>query len=402
MKKTIFIICSITLLLIFGFYFYKRDSVAKLPNWKTARVERGNLVQFVTATGSLAADTTVQVGTQVSGIIAKILVDFNSIVKFGQIVAILDTTFLFASKEDAEASLGKAKVQVDEMKKEFDRAKSLFDQKVADQADYDLAVYNYESAKSLERSAKAQYDRAIINLHYATIRAPVSGTVISRNVDVGQTVISSFNAPTLFTIANDLTKMQVQASVDEADIGQVQMMQDVEFTVEAYPEDLFHGVVQQIRMQPIIVQNVVNYTVIIEVPNKDRKLMPGLTANIRIRVNEHDNILKVVANALHFSPPPEYPGKVAIPDSILHKSESLTPPLIEDPRKKSFIVWVKSGPFIYPVRVKTGLSDGLVTEISGNISLGTEVAVGVLAQAAEPSKQQSPFMPKFQPSKRSR
>ncbi len=402
MKKVSIILLAVAIVLSLGFYFYKKEGSTTLPNWKTVRVEHGNLIQYVTATGSLAADTTVQVGTQVSGIIAKIRVDFNSVVKSGQIVAILDTTFLYASKEDAEAALQRARVQVDEMKREFDRAKTLFDQKVADQADYDLAIYNYESAKSMERSAKAQYDRAVINLQYATIRAPVSGTVISRNVDVGQTVISSFNAPTLFTIANDLTKMQVQASVDEADIGQVREKQDVEFSVDAYPDDLFHGLVQQIRMQPIMVQNVVNYTVIIEVPNKDRKLMPGLTANIRIRVNEHDSVLKVAVNALHFSPPPEYPGKIVIPDSILHKSESLTPPANEDPRKKSFVVWVKSGPFIYPVRVRTGLSDGLVTEISGNIPAGAEVAVGVLAQAVEPSKQQSPFMPKFQPSKRSR
>ncbi len=400
MKKISIIISCITLVLAMGFYFYKRDSTTKLPNWKTVRVEQGNLIQFVTATGTLAADTTVQVGTQVSGIIAKILVDFNSVVKVRQVVAILDTTFLYASKEDAAAALQKAKVQVDEMKREFDRAKTLFDQKVADQADYDLAVYNYESAKSLEHSAKAQYDRAVINLQYATIRAPVSGTVISRNVDVGQTVISSFNAPTLFTIANDLTKMQVQASVDEADIGQVREMQDAEFTVDAYPGDLFHGKVKQVRLQPIMVQNVVNYTVIIEVPNKDRRLMPGLTANIRIRVNERDSVLKVQVNALHFFPPPEYPGTIHIPDSILHKSESLSSPANEDPRKKSFIVWVKSGPFIYPVRVKPGLSDGLLTEISGNIKAGEDVAVGVLAQPIETSKQQSPFMPKFQPSRK--
>ncbi len=397
MKKNIRIAGIVVLVLIAGSYFYtKSRSASQLPNWKTARVEKGSLVQYVTATGTLAADTTVQVGTQVSGIIAKNLVDFNSEVKFGQIVSILDTTFLYASKEDAEAVLEKAKVQTAEMKREFERAKTLFDQKVADQADYDLAVYNYESAKSAERSAKAQYDRAVINLQYATIRAPVSGTVISRNVDVGQTVISSFNAVTLFSIANDLTKMQVQASVDEADIGLVKEHQLAEFTVDAYPEDLFRGTVEQIRLQPIIVQNVVNYTVIIEVPNKDRRLMPGLTANIRIKVNERDSVIKVPVNALHFNPPPEYPGPIHIPDSILRKSESLTPPASPEERKKSFVVWVKSGPYVYPVRVKSFLSDGLFTEVSGNLKVGDEVAIGVLAQAVQTTKQQNPFMPQFQ------
>jgi HlyD family secretion protein len=402
MKKSILIILSIAVVGGLGYYFYNRNKSTTLPNWKTVRVEQGNLVQYVTATGSVAADTTVQVGTQVSGIIAKILVDFNSVVKFGQIVAVLDTTFLYASKEDASATLQKAVVQSEEMKREFDRAKTLFDQKVADQADYDLAIYNYESARSAQRSAKAQYDRAVINLQYATIKAPVSGTVISRNVDVGQTVISSFNAPTLFSIANDLTKMQVQASVDEADIGQVREQQEAEFTVDAYPDDLFHGKVKQIRLQPVMVQNVVNYTVIIEVPNKDRRLMPGLTANIRIKVNEHDSVLKIPVNALHFSPPPDYPGNVRIPDSILHKSESLTAPVAEEAQKKSFVVWVKLGPYIYPVRVKTGISDGILTEVTGNLRPGSEVAVGILAQAVVVSKQQSPFMPKFQPARKSR
>jgi HlyD family secretion protein len=396
MKKNIIIISVIAIVMAAGYYYYTRKKSETLPLWKTAKVEKGLLVQYVTATGSVAADTTVQVGTQVSGIIAKILVDFNSIVKYGQIVAVLDTTFLYASKEDADATLQKAIVQTEEMKRELDRTKALFEQKVADQADYDLAIYNYQSAKNGERSAKAQYDRAVINLRYATIQAPVSGTVISRNVDVGQTVISSFNAPTLFSIANDLTKMQVQANVDEADIGQVKEGQDVEFTVDAYADDVFHGKVQQIRIQPVMVQNVVNYVVIIDVPNKDGRLLPGLTANIRIRVNARDSIMKVPVNALHFNPPADYPGNIKIPDSILSKSESLISPPNEDVHKKTFVVWVKSGPYIYPIRVNAGISDGLVTEVSGKLKAGDEVAIGVLAQAAAVVTQKSPFMPTFQ------
>ncbi|HXC05139.1 MAG TPA: efflux RND transporter periplasmic adaptor subunit [Bacteroidia bacterium] len=400
MKRSILIITILAIILGGVYYFYNRGKGGTLPNWKTAKVEKGTLIQYVTATGALAADTTVQVGTQVSGIIAKILVDFNSVVKYGQVVAVLDTTFLYASKEDASASLQKASVQTLEMKREFDRTKTLFDQKVTDQADYDLAEYNLESARSGERSAKAQYNRAVINLQYATIKAPVSGTVISRNVDVGQTVISSFNAPTLFSIANDLTKMQVQANVDEADIGQVKVGQEVEFTVDAYADDLFHGRVQQIRIQPVNVQNVVNYVVIVDVPNKDGRLLPGLTANIRIRVNSRDSILKVPVNALHFNPPVEYPGSIKVPDSILRKSESLAAPPQEDAHKKTFVIWVKSGAFVYPIRVKAGISDGLVTEVSGNLKSGDEVAIGVLTTVVTGAAPKSPFMPAFQSRKR--
>ncbi|MFI5148143.1 MAG: efflux RND transporter periplasmic adaptor subunit [Bacteroidia bacterium] len=395
MKKSLLYGTAILLLGVGIYYYYNHKQGTALPVWKTAKVEKGNLVQLISATGTVAADTTILVGTQVSGIIAKILVDFNSVVKQGQIIAILDTTFLYASKEDAEATMEKAIGQTNEMKREYDRARELFDQKVAAQADYDIALSNYESAKSTQRSAKAQLDRAIINLRYATIKAPVSGTVISRNVDVGQTVISSFNSPTLFTIANDLTKMQVQANVDEADIGFIKVGQTVEFNVDAFADELFYGLVQQIRMQPVTVQNVVNYVVIIDVANKERKLMPGLTANIRIKVNEHDGVLKVPANALHFMPPPDYPGTVKVPDSILRKSESLTAPAGEEVKKRSYVLWLKSGAFVYPVRVITGLTDGLLTEVSGNIRAGSEVATGVLTETAAVTQQKNPFMPQF-------
>ncbi len=286
--------------LLFG---KKKETAAE---FRTATVEKGDVKIAVTATGTLSADTTVQVGTQVSGIISKIFVDFNSVVKKGQVVALLDTTYLAAAVEDAASALYRNQVQLDLTKRNFDRTKELFTEKVVAQADYDQAISDYETAKANVRSAKSALERSKINLRYATIVAPVSGVVISRNVDRGQTVASSFNTPTLFTIANDLTKMQVQASVDEADIGKIKVGQDVDFTVDAYTDRSFRGTVRQVRLQPTVVQNVVNYTVIIDVPNPDLALMPGMTANITVKIQEVQDVMKVPASALKFFPPDDY------------------------------------------------------------------------------------------------
>lgn len=391
------------------YFFYSRSKVQTFL-WRTVKVEKGDVAVIVTATGSINAVTTVQVGTQVSGTISKLFVDFNSVVKKGQVIALLDTTFLGASKEDADANLEKAIVQVNQAKVEFDRTKKLFDQSAVAQADYDLSLTNYETAKSMVKSAKAQLNRAAINLQYATIKAPISGTVISRNVDVGQTVISSFNSPTLFTIANDLTKMQVQANVDEADIGQVKVGQQVSFSVDAFPDVTFTGLVQQIRLQPVVVQNVVDYIVIIDVSNPDLKLMPGLTANISVKTQEHKNVFKVPLNALHFTPQSEY-FIVAkdIPDSIQNKWKDFLKSN-EDEKKKNIpietssrsYVWIQKEKFIYPIKVNSGISDGTFAEVSGNIKEGDEVVTGTSHEEAVASAPtaQNPFMPKMSPGRK--
>ncbi|MBN1199601.1 MAG: efflux RND transporter periplasmic adaptor subunit, partial [Bacteroidales bacterium] len=277
--------------------------------WKFASVEKGEISTTVTATGTLSAVTTVQVGTQVSGTISKILVDFNDQVKKGEIIAVLDTIYLVASVRDAEASYHRNEIQVRQAKREFDRTKLLYEQKVVAEADYDLALTAYETAQSTLNSSEAALNRAKINLEYATIRSPISGVVVSRAIDVGQTVASSFNTPTLFTIAQDLTKMQVQASVDEADIGKINVDQPVVFTVDAYAGENFSGTVSQIRLLPTVVQNVVNYTVIIDVPNPDMKLLPGMTANITVTVEVVADVLKVPSVALRFTPPADYMGQ---------------------------------------------------------------------------------------------
>jgi HlyD family secretion protein len=402
-----------------GAYFIFRKSDKTAVEWKTARVERGDVTVTVTATGTLNALTTVQVGTQVSGTINRILVDFNSQVKQGQVIALLDTTYLSAAVEDASASLERNEIQVNQTKREFDRIKILFDEKVVAQADYDQALSAYETAVSSTRSAKANLNRAKINLKYATITAPISGVIVSRAVDVGQTVAASFNTPTLFTIANDLTKMQLQASIDEADIGKIKVDQEVSFTVDAFENQIFNGTVQQIRLQPTVLNNVVNYTVIIDVPNPDMKLLPGMTANITIKIAEAVGVLKVPASALRFRPPQEYIDKMMenLPDSVKQRfaakqgtqgtsrsqagasttgqGGNMTSPEGQGRRERSQggTLWATDGASIKAIRVKTGLSDGSYTQVEGKIEEGQEIITGTNAQAAAKTQQQNPFAP---------
>ena len=267
-KKTTITISIIAVLLIAGGVLIKHfTNKGAVYFWRTVPIEKGDVDVLVTSTGSLAADTTVDVGVQVSGIIAKIKVDFNDMVKKGQVIAILDTTFYYAAMVDAKAALQRAQATYEEDKREYDRSKNLLDNKVAAQADYDLALTNLQTAKGNVVSAQAQLNRAVINLQYCTITAPIDGMILARNVQVGNMVIASFNSPVLFTIAYDLRQIQVQADVDEADIGQIKLGQHAKFTVDAYPNEVFTGIVTQIRHNPIMVQNVVNYVVILEAPN---------------------------------------------------------------------------------------------------------------------------------------
>ncbi len=401
--------------------FFTRNGKSEDTQWLTLRVSRGNVDVVVTATGTLAADTTVQVGTQVSGTISKLYADWNSHVKEGQTVAMLDTTFLWAAVEQAQANLEKARVAADLSKTTLERVKKLYDKKLDSQSDYDTALSNYETAKAGVYQAQTALDQARINLSYATIKSPITGVVISRNVDIGQTVAASFSTPTLFTIANSLSDMQVQAMVDEGDIGNVRVGEPVTFTVDAYPDDVFHGMVTQIRLQPTTVQNVVEYTVIIDVPNPDLKLLPGMTANLTIKVAEANDVLKVPTTALRFMPPTQYLAEVtkAIPDSLRermkqrfqkfrnqngggampqpeavnfggpggssYQNRELTP-------GSYFMVWILNGKQLNPVRVKIGLSDGTSTQVEGNLKQGEPIVVGMLSGAAGGPRQTNPFM----------
>jgi HlyD family secretion protein len=399
MKKRI-IIGSILLVAIgVGVFYYLRSKAYHPPIWKTAVVDSGSISVNVTATGAINPVVTVQVGAQVSGIVSKILVDFDSVVKKGQVIAVLDTVLQYASVKDAEAAVAKAKAQVLLTQQQFLREDTLLKQNVASRADYDLALANYTSAKADLLAANANYGHERINLGYATIYAPITGTVISRNVDIGQTVISSFNAPTLFTIAKDLTQMQVLTDVDEADIGQVRVGQTAEFTVDAYPYEVFRGEVAQIRLQPTMVQNVNNYIVVINVANPDLKLLPGLTATTTIKTQQHDGVMKTLVNAIHFSPPADFVAHAYINDTLLAalSAKRVAPNEVPKPGSSCF-VWVLHGGTPAPQRVTTGLFDGTYIELAGNIKPGDSVITGVAtaATAAAPTAN-NPFMPQMHP-----
>lgn len=400
MKKKVLLISLLAVLIavaVISYYYVKNKQEPYY--WRTSVVEKGDISLLVTATGLVSADTTVAIGTQVSGILSKMFVDFNSVVRKNQIIAQIDTTILHAAKQEAEALYEKAQSQLNEYAREYERQKTLLRGEAISQAEYDLSLTNYETGKSTLKSVKAQLERAIVNLQYATIRSPINGVVISRNLDEGQTVIASFNSPTLFTIVNDLKKMQVQANVSEADIGQVKTGQKVEFSVDAYPDELFTGYVRQIRLQPLTVQNVVNYVVVINAANPELKLLPGLTANINIKIKEQAAVLKVPANALSFVPPDDYiENSKTLNDSVKktwNKIIALSSVKTLHP-KRVFYIWVKRGSDIYPVEIKKGLSDGIYTEIEGDIAPGMEVVTGVNHfDVSGEQSQKNPFMPKF-------
>lgn len=305
MMKKIILISSVILVLFIASYFTfikkNNDEFA----FRYEKVSKGDITVFVTATGTLSAVTTVEVGTQVSGRISKLYADFNSIVKEGQLIAQIDPIFLEQSVRDTEASLERAKAQYNENKRNYDRLKILYEKKLEAQVAFDAALTNFESSKATLKQAEAQLERAKINLQYASIIAPINGVVIDRKVNVGQTVAASLSSPILFAIANDLSKMQVQATVDESDIGKISIGQESFFTVDAYSDERFFGKIAQIRLAPIVQQNVVNYTVIIEVSNTELKLMPGMTANVKILIAQKENILKIPNIALRFQPPQE-------------------------------------------------------------------------------------------------
>lgn len=311
MKKFIYIISGVIIVGLSVYFIFFNGSDDNYT-FRFENITKGNLEVYVTATGTVNPVTSVDVGTQVSGIISKLYADFNSIVKAGQIIAQIDPTFLNQAIKDAEANMEHTQAQYDENFRTYQRTKALYDKKLDSQADYDAALSNYESSKALLKQAQVQVDKAKLNLEYATISAPIDGVVINRAVSVGQTVAASFSSPTLFTIANDLKKMQVEAIIDESDIGKISIGQPVSFTVDAYPDNEFYGKVSQIRLSPQIVSNVVNYSVIIDVPNDQLKLMPGMTANVKVLIAKKDSVLQVPNLALRFQPPPELVDSAAL------------------------------------------------------------------------------------------
>lgn len=417
MKKRTIIIISALALVVVAFAAIKfmpfGKSEAKI-SFTTALVKRGKISNTVTATGTLEAIETVDVGTQVSGVINKIYVDFNSKVKKGQLLAEIDKRPLEMQLEQSEANLNQADAELKYQQATYDRNKALFEKKLISQADFDQVVYNYEQARASKMNAASAYSRNKINLDYAMITSPIDGVVLNRAVDQGQTVAASFNTPTLFSIANDLTQMRVEASVDEADIGHVKKGQRVEFTVDAYPDLKFPGTVTQVRLQPVITSNVVTYTVIIDAPNPDKKLMPGMTATSTIFVEEADNDLLIPMQAVKFEPNQQlmaayfanrnresnFPGANA-------RSRGQEQRMRQDSTGSTTAgegdgiherVWVKSGNRIHPVPVEIGISDGIDYGIKSGLNEGDTVILAMTQsngtyRGRSSTSARSPFMP---------
>lgn len=344
--------------------------------YETVAVERGTISNSVTATGTIEPITEVEVGTQVSGKITKLYADYNSVVKAGQLLAELDTVELRATLDSRTASLESARVKYEYQKKNYTRIKGLFEKGMVSETDYEDAEYQYQTSKTDYDQAQSNMVQAETNLGYARIFSPIDGIVLSREVEVGQTVAASFETPTLFTLAQDLRKMQVVADVDEADIGQVVEGQKVSFTVDAYPDDVFEGSVTQVRLQATTESNVVTYEVVIDAPNPDVKLKPGLTANVTIFTMQKPDVLVVPAKALRFSPDPAQKTPAAGPKRV----------------------FVDHNGFLTEISVKTGVSDGIYTEVTGGLVEGDSVVVGFKAVLTadgdeEAGGEQSPFMP---------
>ena len=355
----------------------------------------------VTATGTLEPVETVEVGTQVSGKVETIYVDYNSVVKKGDLLCELDKLTLKESVSRAQANLTSSESQMKYAKLAFERTKQLYEANAATLADFEAAQNTYTQAQMSMKNAQAQYDQARVDLGYADIYSPIDGVVLDRAVEVGQTVAASFSTPTLFTLANDLTRMQVEANVDEADIGQVKLEQRVTFTVDAYPDDVFNGTVNQIRMKPTTTSNVVTYTVIIDAPNPDLKLFPGMTASVTI-VTEEEKGLAAPAEAFNFTPSEQ------IMKALAENMSSDRPPMDRPPMDRppmdrppldgiesSVMVWVKKGSNIIPRPVVIGMSDGAYKIIESGIQEGDSIVLSAQYVVKEKAKKtgDNPFMP---------
>ncbi|RNC70756.1 MAG: efflux RND transporter periplasmic adaptor subunit [Desulfuromonadales bacterium] len=382
MKKFAIIAVVVILAAIGGYYVFAKKEPER--TFKTAKVERGDIVSAVSATGNLAAVVTVQVGTQVSGTIQKLFVDFNSPVKKGQVIAQIDPSLFSAQVEQtrgnylsAQANLQKAKADQADATRSLERNRQLIRDGIVAQSDFDTVLNRYEQAVAAVKAAegtvsqtRGSFRQAETNLNYATIRSPVDGIVVSRTVDVGQTVAASFQTPTLFTIAQDLTRMEIDTSVDEADISRVKVGQPVTFTVDAYPESRFTGTVRQVRNAPIVTQNVVTYVVVIAVDNKELKLKPGMTANVSIETARKENVLKLPSAALRFKPKKDKDAKDAkvtsgAPAQRRMKKEAVQQVFILSPEKTPVAV-----------QVKTGIgNDGQVELVEGNLKENDEVII---------------------------
>jgi len=394
MSKKKIISLAVGVIIVAGIAIWAFGGQAKKRKvvYETATVDRANISNSVTATGTIEPMTEVEVGTQVSGIIDRLYADYNSVVTKGQLIAEMDKVTLQSELASQKATYDGAKAEYEYQQKNYERNKGLHEKQLISDTDYEQSLYNYQKAKSAFDSSKASLAKAERNLSYATITSPIDGVVISRDVEEGQTVASGFETPTLFTIAADLTQMQVVADVEEADIGDVEEGQRVSFTVDAYPNDVFEGKVTQIRLgatssssSTTTTTTVVTYEVVISAHNPDLKLKPRLTANITIYTLDKQGVLSVPAKALRFTPAVPLVGSNAVVKDC------------EGEHK----VWTREGDTFTAHPVSIGISNGIVTEITGGINEGTQiVSDAVISTGAETAVaegqgdgERSPFMP---------
>lgn len=382
-KKKALVIAAVAAIATLAVWLLSDGKKEETITFDTAAVAPENITNSITATGTIEPVTSVTVGTQVSGIVSKLFVDYNSVVKKGQVIAELDKTNLMSQLNTAKTQLATAQSQLNYQTANYKRYKTLFEKGLVAADDFDNAKLSYTQAKEQVASAKEEVQRAQTNLGYATITSPIDGVVLSKSVEEGQTVAASFSTPELFTIAQDLTNMQVVADVDEADIGDVKEGERVSFTVDAYPDDTFEGEVKQVRQEATTTNNVVTYEVVISAPNADLKLKPGLTANVTIYTAERKGVLSVPSKALRFTPQKETVGKMKIVDVANAKNK----------------VWTIEGNSIVAHKVNIGMTDGTNTQIVGGIAEGTKVITGLNVMGGEEKMpmetqgEKSPFAP---------
>lgn len=380
-KKGWIAIC-VAAVVIIAWFLLRGGKKEEKVSFDTAKVENTNIQTSITATGTIEPVTSVTVGTQVSGIVSKLYVDYNTVVKKGQVIAELDRTNLISELNTAKANLSSAQSTAAYELSNYNRYKTLYDKGLVSADEYESALLSYRKAKEQVNTSHESVQKAQTNLGYATITSPIDGVILSKAVEEGQTVAASFNTPELFVIAQDLTDMRVIANIDEADIGGVKEGQRVSFTVDAFPDDTFEGAVTQVRQEATTESNVVTYEVVISAPNADLKLKPGLTANVTIFTLEKNNVLAVPAKALRFMPN----------DALLQKGETI------DDCEGDYKLWTKEGSVFKAHKVQIGTTNGVMTEITGGIQAGTEVLTDFnISGGADPEQAQqagNPFMPR--------
>jgi len=390
-RKKIIIIAVLAIAVLAGAWYFSRKQDAGTTRLATAVAAYGNIARSITATGTVQPVDTLVVGAQVSGLVVKVYADFNSEVHKGQLLAEVDPSIMTAQLQEARSSLATAQSNFDYQQNNFNRQNQLYIAGAISKADYQLALNQYNSAHAAIGNATGQVQIASKNLAYTRIYSPVNGTVLNRNVNVGQTIAASLNAPVLFVIARDLTRMRVNAAVDEADIGHVQKGQAVSFTVDAFPDNTFKGTVQEIYLHPSVSANVVTYTTLIDVDNTDMRLKPGMTASINIYEEQDSAALLIPVRALHFIPAAETGKNYRLINTTKDQSTA----------GNAGFVWIKRGDSLVHTAITTGLSDDAKIKVLSGLNAGDEVVTGIATGNAPHSKetdsQQSPFIPKMRP-----